>query len=317
MSDLSTVLPYREPLEIQYHPVAEVLPSHFQEDYPNLILFLTKYYDAIDEQGTNESILHELFNLSDLSSVDPQFLGFLELQFLLGRTNFNSDASKRAALKQNSSLYRSKGSKFSLEQFFRMFFEMDAEVVYTKENMFIIGESNIGPDSLRYVQDDKLYQTFALLIKTERSLDQWKESYKLFVHPAGMYLGAQVTLICIGDLETGNLLPDVIESVDNPKIISENIPLLSVDPANVTDLSGIVPFDATSDYRVGLVNTNRFYAETSIEDINGQYDDISEIMTSTSPTMDNDSDTTGGTITMSNIHETMDQDFYVLYDSDE
>ena len=314
MSDAADTT-YRHPIELFDHSVAGLLPSHFIEQYPNLILFLTKYYEQADNPSPDDANIKHIFNITDIATIEPQFLEFLEQQFLLGRTNFAEFADKRAALRVNSSLYRSKGSKFSLEQFFRMFFGIDADVVYTKNNVFIVGDSAIGPDSLRYITDDKLYQTFALLIKTSLSFDKWKESYKLFVHPAGMYVGAQLNIITSAPFDTRSLMPDVIPAVVANVVLGETSPLLGAQ-SYPSDVTGILPLGNTS-YRIGLVNTTQLYAGNIIVDVDGQYDDISQIMTATSPTMDmgDSGQPDDATIDMSNTVETMDQDHYLFYDS--
>ena len=322
MADLTRALPYRTPLRLVNHPIENALPSHFVEAYPNLINFLHAYYDQLDQPDTPESTLHQLFNLNDLSTIEPQFLVFLEQQFLLGRTNFEASQDKRAALKVNHSLYESKGSKFSLEQFFRMFFDVDAEVVYTKRNVFQVGKSEIGPDSLQYITNDKLYQTFALLIKTSISIDKWKDSYKLFVHPAGMYLGAELLIVTAAPEGRGlcdGLMPEATANKGDLEIEGWNEPELISQPS-FADITGIVPLRGGAEgeiYRIGFVNTTEFYAETTIPNVDKQYDNIEELMTATSPTMDNDDESEdgvvgprSGTIGMSNTHETMDQDKY-------
>lgn len=331
MADLTNVIPYRQQLQLVQHPVAEVLPAHFAEQYPNLILFLKKYYEHVDAVGTPESSMHKVFNLHDISSIEPQFLSFLEQQFLLGRTNFSEISDKRSALKINSSLYKAKGSKFSLEQFFRMFFGVDAQVEYTKKNVFIVGESEIGSESLRYITNNELYQTYAILIRTSIGLSSWKESYKLFVHPAGMYLGAQLSI------ETTNVLarvamPDVVPLVQNIAVTGIGSMIGSTFTADIT---GIVALNDDSDYRIGLVNTIRLYQDVELPSlsntsdepitlagIDAQYNNIAELMTATSPGMDNalaldeEGNVVAGTIGMSNTHETMDQASYIIYDSD-
>jgi hypothetical protein len=119
---------------------------------------------------------------------------------------------QRDALKANSYLYNSKGSRYSLQQFFRYFYGFDPEIVYTKNNVFIVGESEIGPESRRFITNPRLYQTFAVLIKTPISLSQWEEAYRKFVHPAGLYLGAEVIIedAALVDFTAPEAVPTVI-----------------------------------------------------------------------------------------------------------
>ena len=128
-------------------------------------------------------------------------LSYIEDELLLGEEYFQgfgkNDSELRAAANFSNILFRSKGTKFAIEWFFRSFYGEDVEVLYTKENIFKIGDvdSQIGPFGLKYLTDDKLYQTFALLVRTGISISKWKEVFKLFAHPAGMYLGGEVLIV--------------------------------------------------------------------------------------------------------------------------
>lgn len=306
----------RDYITLVDHPVDNILPTHFAEDYPALSVFLKKYYDYLDQANTSENVIHDLYNTHDITSMDDDLLQYLEYQFLVGRGNFKGFTNARTVLKTTSSLYRSKGSKFSLEQFFRMFFGVEAEVVYTKENVFIVDDSKIGAESLRYIIDNKLYQTFALLIKTSIAFADWKELYKLFVHPAGMYVGGQVQIVSPAQVIVDPCMPEVLPDEDQDVAVISVASLFSSATPAYNDMTGIVHLDGDSEFRIGLNNTVDLYQQLPIEHMDAQYTDITEVMIATSPTMDNDSDVGEyGTIGMSNTIETMDQDHYLIYDS--
>lgn len=198
--------------------IKNVLPEHFISYYPKFIKLLEYYYDFEDSNDSTE-LLHHLFSVRDINETDITLLSYIEDELLLGESYFkgfgNNEAELRAAANFSSILFRSKGTKFAIEWFFRSFYNQDVEVVYPKENIFNIGDSasTIGPDSVRYLTDDKLYQTFALLIKTGVPISKWREVFKLFSHPAGMYLGGEVALTDILNIEV--LLQDYV-SLLNP-----------------------------------------------------------------------------------------------------
>ena len=53
----------------------------------------------------------------------------------------------------------------------------------------------IGSDvTSKRITDNKFYQLYGLMISTPLSVSIWKEAYKTFVHPAGMFLSGQVTI---------------------------------------------------------------------------------------------------------------------------
>tara|TARA_Y100001937_G_scaffold127826_1_gene201267 strand:- start:1032 stop:2048 length:1017 start_codon:yes stop_codon:yes gene_type:complete len=216
----------RRPISVQDKKhVKNVLPEYFQSEYPKFARFLNAYYDYMDGDNSPAKLIDELFLNRDITQVDIQLLSFIEDELLLGQQFFEGFKNKREAADYSSTLYKSKGTKYGIEQFFRVFFNSFAEVIYTKENVFIVGNvhdiekekenhnagitpyapviiesaSRIGPDDQRYLTDDKLYQKYALLIKSTLPIDTWRDIYKLFVHPAGMYVAGEVQIVSIAE----------------------------------------------------------------------------------------------------------------------
>lgn len=191
---------YRRPPNLRTDDLSEILPSHFFEEYPLLVKLFEYYFEYLRSEAAPSARNTHLFSTRDISAVSEDLLQYMQGELLLGVDYFQGFANSRDALKLNNLLYNTKGSTLSVQQFFRYFFGIDPEVIYTKQNMFIVGESNIGPESRAFIKNDKLYQTFAVLIKTPLSLSQWQDMYKLFAHPAGVYLGAEVQLVGVADV---------------------------------------------------------------------------------------------------------------------
>ncbi|MDB4343092.1 hypothetical protein OAA26_00045 [bacterium] len=183
-------------INLRQPQVENVLPEHYRTLYPKFISLLEKYYEFQDENDSTE-LLNHLFASRDINESDITLLSYIEDELLLGETYFqgfgNNDTELRAAANFSNILFRSKGSKFAIEWFFRSFFGQDVDVIYTKENIFNVDEqdSQLGSNSLKYLTDDKLYQTFAILIRVGIPISRWKEAFKLFAHPAGMYLAGE------------------------------------------------------------------------------------------------------------------------------
>jgi hypothetical protein len=190
----------RRSLNLREPAIGNILPEHFADLYPKFITMLKKYYEFQDQNDSTELPNH-LFATRDINETDITLLTYIEDELLLGESYFqkfgSNETELRAAANFSNTLFRSKGSKFAIEWFFRSFYGEDVEVLYPKENVFKIGEtdSQIGADSLKYITDDKLYQTFALLIRVGVPIAKWRETFKLFVHPAGMYLGGEVFIV--------------------------------------------------------------------------------------------------------------------------
>ena len=229
----------RRPISVQDKKhVKSVLPEYFQSEYPKFGKFLEAYYDYMDGDNSPAKLIDELFLNRDITQVDIDLLSFIEDELLLGQQYFEGFVNKREAADYSSTLYKSKGTKYSIEQFFRVFFNSFVDVKYTKENVFIVGNvhdlkkekenhnagitpyapeitisaSRIGPDEQRYLTDDKLYQKYALLVKSTLPIDTWRDIYKLFVHPAGMYVAGEVQIVGIAEPDYLIMPPGIADS---------------------------------------------------------------------------------------------------------
>jgi hypothetical protein len=256
----------------------------------------------------------------DLTVIDEKFLANMEQSLLLGQNSFKGLNDSRLALKLSNMLYKSKGTRFSVEQFFRIFFGEEVEVVYTKENVFIVNESEIGFESLRYIIDDKLYQTFAILIKTGIAIAEWIDLYKLFVHPAGIYVGGQVLLSSVARVWPGPPTAFMPFAEDDNTVIATDVEALATmgTALRPTDNVTAFVFDSvgTPWYRISLQNTIDMYDSVTVGVLDTQYNNIGEIMSAHSPTFDMDSVAPDlRTIKVSNTFETMDQYAFKYLDS--
>ena len=304
-----------------HHMVEQVLPDYFKEEYPKLISLLTAYNQFEDSDQSPARLVHDIITSRDITANDLSLLSFIEDELLLGQSYFEGFDNKRAAAKFSNTLYRSKGTLYSIQQFFRTFFGITPIVRYTKEDRFIVGEaeSTIGFDSQKYLTDDKLYQVFAILIKADIPVEIWREAYKLFVHPAGMYFGGEVLLETTGSLTFG-LMPDFSDVNINPVV--QGVGSLGT-PHQSTDLTGEIDSDGRGTYgklRIDLPSAINTYQDLSLEEIDRNYDSISEFIGTNSPTMDEDSAGVDGHVGRFSqdraLYDTMDEVKYTYYDSD-
>ena len=201
-------------INFQKSDVERVLPEYFTEEYPQLLKLFNAYYEWMDSDGNPGGQIKKLQYNRDATQVPDRLLQFLEDELLLGQAYFGGFQNKREAIKFSNTLYRSKGTKYSIEQFFRGFFATDPQVIYPKEDIFKVGPtidygldsingsgqqirkeaSVIGPESRKFITDDKLYQVMSILIRVGIPVRDWLDVYKLFVHPAGVYVGSELLL---------------------------------------------------------------------------------------------------------------------------
>lgn len=307
----------RREIAIPKHSIKEVLPEFFRTEYPKLITLLEQYYEYEDADTTPSKLIHDLFYARDVTQTDLSLLSFIEDELLLGQSYFEGFADKRAAAKYSSTLYRSKGTKYSIQQFFRTFFGVDPEVIYTKENVFKVGDE-IGFNSQKFLTDNKLYQNFAILVKSDIAFAKWREPYKLFTHPAGMFIGSEVQIVT-----------SVVDELTAPTVIPADPPAISVEATasfgqfGITDLTALVDDIYTDSDGVlsrinpALANIDQFSLET-IETINNQYSTLREAQIASSPTFDDSDEVGTNGMDLSNdfFFETIDQDKHEWYSAD-
>lgn len=307
----------RREVAFSRNTIEEVLPEFFKTEYPKLITLLKEYYHFEDTDESPSRLIQELFYNRDITQTDLQLLSYIEDELLLGQSYFEGFTDKRAAAKYSSTLYRSKGTKYSIQQFFRTFFGIDPDVVYTKENVFKVGDE-IGFNSQKFLTDNKLYQTFAILVKSELAFNEWREPYKLFTHPAGMFIGSEVQIVT-----------SVTDTLTAPTVVAADAPPITVEASATFGSTGVGDITALVDdiYVDSDGILSRLNAElTSIEDlsaltiqqIENQYSSLREAQIATSPTFDDSDEVGTNGMDLSNdfSFETIDQDRHVFYSSD-
>ena len=183
---------------------------------PKLITLLEEYYEFENSSDSPSRLVDELFISRDITQTDLSLLSFIEDELLLGQSFFEGFQDKRAASKYSNTLFRSKGTKYSIQQFFRTFFGVDPDVVYTKNNVFNVGD-HIGSESQKFITNNKLYQKHAILIKIGIGESTWRDAYKLFVHPAGTFLGSEIQIVS-----------SVLDSIIAPDVTIEPPPPFAV-----------------------------------------------------------------------------------------
>ena len=306
--------------------VKKYLPEYFKTDYPKITSFLEEYYHFEDSDVSPSRLVNDLFYTRDINQVDTELLKFIEDELLLGQSFFEGFIDKRTAAKFSNNLYRSKGTKFSIQQFFRMFFGVDVEIIYTKKDVFRIGTegSEIGTESVKFLTNAELFQQFAIKIISELPIKTWQRPYKLFVHPAGMFIGSEVRLE--GIVDNPVIAPQVLVDSDVGTIDVVGATEFTFD--NVVqfapEITGIARDSADSDgiFKRVIIDDNFLVSlqNTSIVDIQKQYETLRAAELRTSPTFDADSTglATSVNIDFSNAFtsETFDQDKFEFFSSD-
>jgi len=275
----------RTNLNLRSYSIKEVLPQYYASAYPNLITFLEGYYDYMDSDGTIDAI-QDLYSLYDLESTDLKYIEQIFASIADG-ANSTYFGEPREVLRNFANFYRVKGTKYSAEGFFRAFYGLDVEIEYPKNNLFIVSESKIGTESLRYIQNGALYQIFSVLIKSSIPLSTWRELYKKFVHPAGFYLGGEVVLELVSTNSQFLVMPLSIDQPPPPLFV-EGVANYTI-PNGLVETLGILPDDGDSDTVVERIDLDARvgdYANMRADVFAASYGKIEETMNINSPTFD-------------------------------
>ena len=278
--------------------VEKVLPDHFKTEYPKLVSFLKEYFHFEDSDGSPSRLVNDLFYARDINQVDESLLSYIEDELLLGQAYFEGFLDKRTAAKFSHNLYSTKGTKFSIQQFFRMFYGIDVEVDYPKKDVFTVGSSNIGAESIKFLTNDELYQTFAIRIISELSQKDWERPYKLFVHPAGMFVGSEVRLENTGLLNTSSPLSIVDSDAGSIDVVGFNTALFSQVNQFAPEVTGLLDSGGTTLRVIIDDNLISSLATVSLPDLEKQYRTMRAAELRTSPTFDLDSDGVGTLTTL-------------------
>ena len=315
MSISKTLIDFnRRDVSLRTDDVDVVLPEYFQDDYPSLTRFLEHYYDFMDSDATFNfgRELKDLYRNRDIQAASLKNLD--QLIFEIGNELTAADifTEPRFAATRLAKFYRKKGSPESIKEFFRLFFGQEISLSFPKEDLFTIGESRIGYESLKFIRNDKLYQLYSYLITSSLSTSTWSELYKKFVHPAGWFFQGQLSTDGVANVNI--TAPLSIPTSDDP-IFEQTAEVFESTP--FTLLTALRDSDGTT-LRETLDDTIDRYQSLSLSQLaNIGYANVAEIMEPTSPTFDEDSDASlfplGGK-DFSNAIETMDQNIF-KYDS--
>lgn len=310
----------RRSLALHKNKVREVLPEYFIAQYPELITFLEKYYQYLDSDQTIsfDQTLKGLFTARDLHATSEDNLNRILKEIGLGLANTTYFQDPVFSARLLSVFHRVKGSLYSAEAFFKAFYGIDAEISYPKRNIFIVGESLIGAESLRFIQDGALYQIFSILIKSELPSSVWREFFKEFAQPAGFYLGSEVVIVGLADnLATiANDMPIVLLDSNAGTYTFEDVVVNNI-VADI-DITELIASDSAGVFirRSAYNNSLQPYSTITVGQLDDMYQSVKDLMSIAPYTFDEDSDSNGNAMDMSNTFQTFDQIKYMWYDSD-
>ena len=289
----------------------EVLPRYYEEDNAKLLALFDEYYKFMDSSGDQSfsSIISEIHHSRDISQTDEDYLDELISEIGNGLQASSFFQQPRLMTKLLARFYQSKGSINSAEGFFKGFFNEEVTIEYPKSQIFIVAESEIGWESQKFIQDNRLYQIFSILIKVGLSTQDYENLYKKFVHPAGFYFQGQVLLEGDTSLTIGLASADPleVEEITTP-VFSEAS--LTIEPSTTADMTALYESDGT-EIRVSLLSNINYYADDSIGNLDVFYPNILTVVTPNSFTYDDSANSARPDNSMT--YETTENDMFTRY----
>lgn len=192
---------------LEHVSVASVTPSYYNQQYPELIAFLEKYFEYIQSTEGFNDLIDKLRDIRNIDITEPEYAEILSKgEFGNGFPDFTT-IEHALAIRIFEYWYRSKGTKEAIETYFRVFLNTEAEVTYPKDNMFIVDGGNWNNDEQRWntvdsqldettmvIQDDYYYQIYSYLITSGISVIDWGSTFEKVGHAAGWNVFGKVQL---------------------------------------------------------------------------------------------------------------------------
>jgi len=143
--------------------VPSQLPEWIRDDenYKHFVYFLQAYYQWLEQEGNVLDYSKNIPNYQDIDKTTDQFMQYFINDFL---PYFPEDAliSKTKALKFAKELYQTKGTPASYQFLFRVLYNSDCDIVYTKDFVFKASSGNwYVPRSLKLATDDPNFLSIA------------------------------------------------------------------------------------------------------------------------------------------------------------
>lgn len=119
----------------------EQFPDYVLEYYPMFVIFVTKYYEWLEQGGNPQSIIQNIRYNNDIDSVASSLLTRFMAMYAPDLP-LQASADRNIILKYIRQFYQKKGSEESFKFFFRAFFNDEVTVFYPRTILFKPSDNN-------------------------------------------------------------------------------------------------------------------------------------------------------------------------------
>lgn len=142
-------------------------------DYANFVLFLEAYYEWLEQEGNVTNRAKNLLSYKDIDTTTDEFLRYFTEDFMPYFPE-GSLISRNEAIKVARQIYNSKGTPASYKFLFRILYNSNVDIFYTKEAVFKASGGNwFVPRSLKLSTDDVRWlniKNYRILGETTKSI---------------------------------------------------------------------------------------------------------------------------------------------------
>jgi len=163
--------------------VDAIVPDYIKEDYPQYILFLKRYFGAMEEESGALEVLYSITRNIDISRVPDDKLEHFIYQYLHSFPGESlAELDVRQFIQNSKSFYSKKGTVESYQFIFNLL-QGSLEVYFPSDDIFHINRSLLS--GTHAIHDNVYYAYYVYEIRTDLEEDKYSEIVDGLVHPIG------------------------------------------------------------------------------------------------------------------------------------
>jgi hypothetical protein len=199
-----------EPLNYEAARVENLIPMQLRGDAAKFIEFMEDYYTFMNQYESPSQIISKANEQHDLDQIEEKYLE--DIQSLLAPyIPFNLYGNVIKDKKRFFRLlvryfYTSRGSRQSIHDFFRIFFNEEVEIIENIDRTILLGGSDLVPGDSQSMMDQ--WGPYSYGIGTAVPVGNWYVPYKALVHPIGWRFFAYVVMILNSENIWNTVAPD-------------------------------------------------------------------------------------------------------------
>jgi len=199
-----------QPLNYESARVENLIPVQLRRDAEQFILFMEEYYAFMNQSDQPSRLISSANEQHDLDQIEIKYLE--NIQALLAPYipfnvygNIIKDKSRffRLLVKY---FYTSRGSRQSIHDFFRIFFNAEVEIFDNINGQILAnGADTVPGDSQNMIEQ---WAPYSYGLGTTVPINKWYIPYKALVHPLGWRFFAYVVMVLNSENIWNTVFPD-------------------------------------------------------------------------------------------------------------